>query len=79
MNQNATMDREVPASLVHSATFMCTQTATDAGYPIHTAVQHGDLDLIRLLIERGVDVDTGATFRKETPIHTAAKLRKLDV
>ncbi|PNF23135.1 hypothetical protein B7P43_G06701 [Cryptotermes secundus] len=72
VNNSDTMDNGVPTNLSHSAKFTLTDTDTDS--PLHSAVQHGHLDLIRLLIEQGVDVDTRATFREQTPVHIAAKL-----
>jgi ankyrin repeat protein len=76
------MDKEGPTKSFHSAAFKYERTGAgklrSAGGPLHCAVHHGNVDLIRLLIERGADVDSRTTFYKETPIHWAARLGKIE-
>lgn len=52
-------------------------TSSNAWTPLHFAAMHGSLDVARLLLERGADVNSN-TFR-ETPLHCALERHHLDV
>lgn len=49
-----------------------------AGYPLHDAAQHGDIEGMEKAIKGGIDVNALETDRKWTALHVAAETNQLE-
>lgn len=47
--------------------------------PLHTAVRRGSLDIAKILLDYGADINVETRSERRTPLHLASASRKLDV
>lgn len=52
--------------------FLLSQNVKITGHPLHLAIVKGDIRILKMLLEKGADIDNETFFEKLTPLHYAA-------
>jgi len=69
---------ELVTYLINKGSDINTRTNRPGDTPLHNAAYHGKVDLVKLLLEKGVDVNVQNNYT-EAPMHKAADQNNVDV
>lgn len=53
--------------------------ATSSGSPLYTAIAHGHVEIVQLLLDHGADVNEPGAYDRETPLFAAATRGHMDI